>query len=110
MTKAKTGAAVKKKTVAAPTKSGPKKTVLSGEDAATVAAGENAIKAKLMELAMLRDQYLNAETRLTAEIQQARAEFQAVVKTMAGKNGVDLSTGRWNFNVDDMTFSPVNAD
>lgn len=99
--------AKKKKTTAKKpaTADRPASVTLTGDDAATVASAENSIKAKQQELGAVREQMVATEARLMQEIGQNRQQFQAVVKTMADKHGIDLTAGQWGFNVDTMTFS-----
>jgi len=78
---------------------------LSSDDSLTMKAAQQAIYDAQARLGAAREQYMQEELAHLQGIQKARQSFEGVIRTLAEKHGVDLTSGQWMFNMGTMTFS-----
>lgn len=78
---------------------------LSEDDGATIRSAEAEIMEQHRQLGVLTEGFRADEVVLLKRIGEARNRYQAVLRTLAQKHGIDLSKERWVFDAKTMSFT-----
>lgn len=82
---------------------------LGSDDALTVRSAQSAWARTQQRLGELREKYIAEENLLLEKNKQARETLETVIRTLAQKHEVDLTSGQWSFNLETMTFSRIQG-